>query len=129
LITLFFAISLLKYKFLTLTGLDCLAKELVSISYKARLKPDTFPFPFISLECTGHQKRLPSLIREKVMRIRATKKKMKKLILAGVENVRNGYQSLKNNSRSGQSRQTSRNTSRKASLEITPVSILKPERL
>ncbi len=71
------------------------------------------------------------------MRIRATKKKMKKLILAGVENARNGYQSLKNNSRSGQTRQTSRNTSRKtspntnrkASLEITPVSILKPERL
>lgn len=137
LITLFFAISLLKYKFLTLTGLDCLAKELVSISYKARLKPDAFPFPFISLECTGHQKRLPSLIREKVMRIRATKKKMRKLILTGTENARNGYQSLKNNSRSGQSRRTSRNTSqktsrntnRKASLEITPVSILKPERL
>ena len=98
LIVLFFGISLLKYKYLSLMGLECLAKELVEISYRARLKPDQFPFPFVSLDCAGHQKRLPSLIREKVLRIRATRKKMKKLLLG--QNVEdkdfmNAYESMK----------------------------------
>jgi hypothetical protein len=98
LIVLFFGISLLKYKYLSLMGLECLAKELVEISYRARLKPEQFPFPFVSLDCAGHQKRLPSLIREKVLRIRATRKKMKKLLLG--ENVEdkdfmNAYETMK----------------------------------
>jgi hypothetical protein len=98
LIVLFFGISLLKYKYLSLMGLECLAKELVEISYRARLNPDKFPFPFVSLDCAGHQKRLPSLIREKVMRIRATRKKMRKLLLGQpVENkdFLNAYESMK----------------------------------
>ena len=98
LIVLFFGISLLKYKYLSLMGLECLAKELVEISYRARLKPDQFPFPFVSLDCAGHQKRLPSLIREKVLRIRATRKKMKKLLLGeNVEdkNFMNAYETIK----------------------------------
>jgi len=99
LITLFFGISLLKYKYLTLTSLDCLAKELVEISFRARIKPDAFPFPFVSLDCAGHQKRLSSLIREKVQRIRTTRKKMKKLLMADVENKDfiNAYESVKKN--------------------------------
>jgi hypothetical protein len=98
LIVLFFGISLLKYKYLSLMGLECLAKELVEISYRARLNPDKFPFPFVSLDCAGHQKRLPSLIREKVLRIRATRKKMKKLLLGqNVEdkNFMNAYETIK----------------------------------
>lgn len=74
LITLYFSLSLLKYRFLDLGSLECLADELISISTKARESPDKFPFPFISIECSGHQKHLSSLIREKVKRIKNTRK-------------------------------------------------------
>jgi hypothetical protein len=74
LVTLFFGLSLLKYKFTSLRALECLANELVEISYRARNKPDVFPFPFISLLCSGHQTSLPSLIREKVKRLKKKKK-------------------------------------------------------
>jgi hypothetical protein len=77
LVTLFFGLALLKYKFMSLKALECLANELVEISYRARAKPDLFPFPFISLLCSGHQMGLPSLIREKVKRIKRKKAKAK----------------------------------------------------
>lgn len=81
LITLYFSLSLLKYRFAPLDALECVAEELVEISYRARSKPDNFPFPFISLECSGHQKRISSLIREKVQRITTAKKqKLRNLI-------------------------------------------------
>jgi len=81
LITLYFALGLLKYRFIDLGALECLAQELVELSYRARNSPDTFPFEFISLECSGHQKRLASLIREKVQRITTAKKeRLQKLI-------------------------------------------------
>jgi len=70
LVTLFFSLSLLQYKYMSLAATECLAKELVEISYRARNHPDTFPFPFISLLCSGHQKGLPSLIRDKVARVK-----------------------------------------------------------
>jgi hypothetical protein len=73
LVTLFFGLALLKYKFISLKALECLANELVEISYRARSKPEVFPFPFISLVCSGHQTGLPSLIREKVKRIKKKK--------------------------------------------------------
>lgn len=75
LITLYFSLALLKYKFMDLGSLECLAHELVEISYRARETPDSFPFQFISLECSGHQKRLSSLIREKVQRFDTRRKK------------------------------------------------------
>jgi hypothetical protein len=77
LVTLFFGLSLLKYKFSSLRALECLANELVEISYRARAKPDLFPFPFISLTCSGHQTGISSLIREKVKRIKKKKAKVK----------------------------------------------------
>jgi Poly(A) polymerase catalytic subunit len=77
LVTLFFALSLLKYKFMSLRALECVANELVEISYRARANPELFPFPFISLICSGHQKALPSLIREKVIRIKRKRKQAK----------------------------------------------------
>lgn len=77
LITAFFGLSLLKYKFMSLSALECLANELVEVSYRARNKPELFPFPFVSLICSGHQKGLPSLIREKVKRIKKKREKAK----------------------------------------------------
>ena len=78
LITLYFALNLLKYKFRSLGSLGCLAKELVDISFRARNNPLLFPFPFISLKCSGHQMGIPSLIRSKVRRIRTEKLKQGK---------------------------------------------------
>jgi len=75
LITLYFSLALLKYKFMDLGSLECLAQELVEISYRAREAPESFPFQFISLECSGHQRRLASLIREKVQRFDTRRKK------------------------------------------------------
>jgi len=80
LITLYFSMGLLKYKFMALKGLECLATELVEISFRARNKPDTFPFDFISLSCDGKQSSLPSLIRSKVRRVRTTKKHLEALL-------------------------------------------------
>jgi len=70
LITLYFSLALLKYKYLDLESLECLGRELIEISIRARENPSKFPFPFLSLECSGHQKRITSLIREKVKRIK-----------------------------------------------------------
>ncbi len=87
LITLYFALGLLKYRFIDLGALECLAQELVELSYRARNSPDTFPFEFISLECTGHQKRLASLIREKVQRITTSKKDRLQRLIRGEKAV------------------------------------------
>ena len=89
LITLYFAINLLKYKFRSLGALGCLAKELVEISFRARNNPLLFPFPFVSLKCSGHQKGMPSLIRSKVRRIRTEKLKLAKK--RGTEKNRKSY--------------------------------------
>jgi hypothetical protein len=75
LITLYFSMALLKYRFMDLGSLECLAQELVEVSYRARDSPEKFPFQFISLECSGHQSRLASLIREKVKRFDTRRKK------------------------------------------------------
>ena len=65
-----------------LGSLECLAQELVEISYRARDNPDRFPFEFISLECSGHQSRLASLIREKVQRFDTRRKKKLQALIA-----------------------------------------------
>ena len=109
LVTLFFGMALLKYKYMSLKATECLAKELVEISYRARNHPDTFPFPFISLLCQGHQKGLPSLIREKVARIklqRAEEKTRKKQPLIGENGNSRVQLSAKSNSRSTRNNST-----------------------
>lgn len=78
LITLYFALNLLKYKFHSMKALGCLASELVEISYRARNRPELFPFPFISMKCSGHQKGISSLIRSKVQRIKTERLKLAK---------------------------------------------------
>ena len=89
LITLYFALGLLKSRFIDLGALECLAQELVELSYRARNSPDTFPFEFISFECSGHQKRLASLIREKIQRITTVKKERLQKLIRG-EKVEKG---------------------------------------
>jgi hypothetical protein len=80
LITLYFSMALLKYKHMSLSSLECLAQELVTISYRARSRPESFPFPFVSLTCAGHQTGLPSLIRAKVKRLQTSKRKVAELL-------------------------------------------------
>lgn len=81
LITLYFSMALLNYRFEAFEALECLAQELIEISMRARAKPEEFPFAFISLDCSGHQKNISSLIREKVKRITvARKRKLQDLI-------------------------------------------------
>ena len=78
LVTLYFALNLLKYKFRSMGALNCLAAELVEISFRARNNPLLFPFPFVSLKCAGHQKGLPSLIRSKIRRIKTERLQLAK---------------------------------------------------
>jgi len=89
LITLYFSISLLQYKNMDLKGIGCLAQELVEISYRARMSPDKFPFPFVSLNCSGHQKGISSLIRERVRRITANKKRKLQDLIQSRQSLRN----------------------------------------
>lgn len=69
LITLYFSLALFDNKYINAGSMECLANELVELSIAVRNNPDNFPFPFISLKCSGHQPSLASLIREKVRRI------------------------------------------------------------
>ena len=85
LITLYFSLSLLESRINRFGGLHCVAQELVEISYRARAKPEQFPFPFVSLKCSGHQKTLSSLIREKVKRVKTVKQRIQEAL---VENKR-----------------------------------------
>lgn len=50
----------------------CLVERVMSLQAAFRTRRDS-PFPFISLECVGHQKSFQSLLREKVERIRLEK--------------------------------------------------------
>ena len=77
LITLYFSLGLLDNIYFDMGSMECLANELVEISIRARNNANTFPFPFISLKCSGYQTSLPSLIRAKVKRITQKKKNIK----------------------------------------------------
>jgi hypothetical protein len=50
----------------------CLVEQLVHLQMTYR-KSTHAPFPFISIECSGHQKSFQSLLREKIERIRKAK--------------------------------------------------------
>ena len=52
----------------------CLAQRLVELENKIRISPN-HTFPLFSIKCSGHQKTYPSLLRAKVARIEAQKKK------------------------------------------------------
>lgn len=80
LVTLYFSLSLLQDKFLTAGSMECLANQLIQLSMKMRSQPDKSPFPFISLNCAGHQASLPSLIRTKVNRMTERKTRLKQVM-------------------------------------------------
>ena len=80
-ITLYFSLELADdqptiKKFFDLKS-HCAALMAIDISNAARANPDKSPFPFISVECSGHQKGKASLLREKFERIAAAKRTRK----------------------------------------------------
>jgi hypothetical protein len=76
LITLYFSLGLVDSTFFDMGSMECLANQLVEISIKARNHPDEFAFPFVSIQCVGHQTTLPSLIRSNVKRLTNNKKEL-----------------------------------------------------
>lgn len=69
LITLYFCLGFVKSSFFDLHSMECLANHLVQLSVRARKHSDEFLFPFITIDCSGHQETTASLIRSKVSRI------------------------------------------------------------
>jgi hypothetical protein len=69
LISLYFSLGLLHTRAFNIGSMECMANKLVEISMKTRERSGNALMPFISINCQGYQKTLPSLIREKVKRI------------------------------------------------------------
>jgi hypothetical protein len=91
LISLYFGLGLFDSKFYIMGSMECLANNLIRLSIEAR-KDNTFPFPFISIRCSGHQTSLPSLIRAKVKRITKKKHELKNILENNKRNtIRNRY--------------------------------------
>ncbi len=80
LITLYFSLSLIDLPYLDMKTMECLANEFVQLSIRMRKHPEKSPFPFISLNCGGHQSTLPSLIRSKVHRMTERKARLKAIL-------------------------------------------------
>jgi hypothetical protein len=106
LITLYLALYLLKSKFVDLASFECLAKELIHISMDARARPQNFVFPFISIQCSGKQTSLPSLIRQKIQRLQKTKKRLLKLV--EVSSTKNSKKEVSNIDKAGRINKTLR---------------------
>jgi len=84
LIALYFSLGLVKSSYFDMSAMECLANQLVHINNNARKQGNTFIFPFISIECSGHQTTLPSLIRAKVQRITKKKTHLKELLASSM---------------------------------------------
>jgi hypothetical protein len=84
LIALYFSLGLVKSSYFDVGAMECLANELVHINNNARKQGNTFIFPFISIECSGHQTTLSSLIRAKVQRITKKKAHLKELLASSM---------------------------------------------
>lgn len=80
LITLYFSMALLGSKHLDMASMECLANQLIELSIQMRSRPKDSPFPFISLNCAGHQTTLTSLIRAKVKRMTERKARLKTVL-------------------------------------------------
>jgi hypothetical protein len=80
LITLYFSLGLVKSSYFDVDAMECLANHLVHINNNARRQGEHFIFPFVSIECSGHQTTLPSLIRAKVQRITKKREHLKALL-------------------------------------------------
>ena len=122
LITLYFSLGFIQSKFFNIGSMECLANQLVQLNIYARSHPDQFYFPFVSLECSGHQSSLPSLIRSKVQRITAKKKELKKVLedtngkpvlTVNPNAVRTAVRTVNPNVNPNANRTANRNTNRK----------------
>lgn len=117
LITLYFSLGFIQSKFFNIGSMECLANQLVQLNIYARSHSDQFYFPFVSLECSGHQSSIPSLIRSKVQRITAKKQELKR-VLDNTDGkpksiiVRNTSRNTSRNARRNTVRNTRRNASR-----------------
>lgn len=80
LITLYFSLALMDAKHLEMRSMECLARQLIDLSIQMRSRPKDSPFPFISLNCVGHQMTLTSLIRAKVRRMTERKARLKTVL-------------------------------------------------
>lgn len=80
LITLYFSLALMDAKHLDMRSMECLARQLIDLSIQMRTRPKDSPFPFISLNCVGHQTTLTSLIRAKVQRMTERKARLKTVL-------------------------------------------------
>jgi hypothetical protein len=58
---------------LFLKPIGCMVEQMIGLQTLYRNRPNA-PFPFISIECSGHQKTFASLLREKAGRIKRMKK-------------------------------------------------------
>jgi hypothetical protein len=56
----------------------CMANQCIELNNYMRRYPGRSQFPFITLSCSGYQKGLPTLLREKVARIQAGKRKTRR---------------------------------------------------
>ena len=77
-ITLYFSLQFSKDKVISKffpMKLHCMAQAAIDTSNFLRRFPKKSQFPFISLECSGHQKGFPSLLREKFERVAEEKKR------------------------------------------------------
>jgi hypothetical protein len=75
LVTLYFSLGFVKSSFVDRGAMNCLANQMVELSIRARRTPEKFVFPFVSIRCAGHQTTMPSLIRAKIQRMSAAKKR------------------------------------------------------
>jgi hypothetical protein len=80
LITLYFSLALMDDKYLDIRSMECLANQLIDVSIQMRSRPKDSPFPFISLNCAGHQTTLTSLVRAKVRRMTERKARLKTVL-------------------------------------------------
>jgi hypothetical protein len=95
LITLYLGMSFVGSRIADIKPMHCLANELVEISRYARKNPNSFPFPFISIECMGHQRTKPSLIRSKLRRMKTAKGKIREMLQSSIETATNSNTSTK----------------------------------
>lgn len=80
LITLYFSLALMDDNYLDMRSMECLANQLIDVSIQMRSRPKDSPFPFISLNCVGHQTTLTSLVRAKVRRMTERKARLKTVL-------------------------------------------------
>ena len=79
LITLYFSLGLIRSAYFDMGSMECVANHVVQLSVLSRNRMGG-PFPFISINCKGHQSSITSLIRKRIQRLTHSKKHIKELL-------------------------------------------------